>query len=85
MDIMKFITENALQLVPVFYIIGYVIKQTTLIKDKFIPITLIGISLISTPYFLGSFTDPQSYVQAILVAGITVTADQVIKQSQKAE
>ena len=85
MDIIKFVTENALQLIPVYYIIGMMAKKAELIKDKYIPLLLVTLSLGFTPAVLNGFTDPQSYVQAILVVGAAVLVDQTIKQSKKSE
>ena len=85
MDIMKFITENALQMVAVFYVLGAIIKNTTLVKDKFIPLVLITISLAVTPATVGGYMDPQSYVQAVLVVGAAVLVNELPKQLSKAE
>lgn len=85
MDIMKFITENALQMIAVCYVIGYIIKNTEYIKDKFIPVILIAVSLVLTPLVLGSYMNPQNYVQAILVVGAAILIDQVPKQLAKKE
>ncbi len=85
MDIIKFISENALQLVPVYWIIGYMIKKTELIKDKFIPVILLVCSLGFTPTVLNGFTDPESYLQAVLVVGAAILVNEIPKQLKKAE
>ena len=40
MDFLKYITENAIILMPVLYIIGNILKGTELLKDKYIPVVL---------------------------------------------
>ena len=38
MDLLKYITEKMLILIPVLYIIGMIIKGTEKIKNKYIPV-----------------------------------------------
>ena len=82
MDIINFIIEEGLIMIPVLYIIGEIIKFTGLLNNKWIPLTLLVVSLLFTPLLLGGFT-PYNIVQAVLVTGVTVLGDQLIKQSGK--
>lgn len=82
MDIINFIIEEGLIMIPVLYIIGEIIKFTGVLNNKWIPLTLLIFSLLFTPLLLGGFT-PDNIVQAILVTGVTVLGDQLIKQSGK--
>ena len=82
MDIINFIIEEGLIMIPVLYIIGEIIKFTGVLNNKWIPLTLLVFSLLFTPLLLGGFT-PDNIVQAILVTGVTVLGDQLIKQSGK--
>ena len=82
MDIINFIIEEGLIMIPVLYIIGEIIKFTGVLNNKWIPLTLLVFSLLFTPLLLGGFT-PDNIVQAILVTGATVLGDQLIKQSGK--
>ena len=82
MDIINFIIEEGLIMIPVLYIIGEIIKFTGLLNNKWIPLTLLVFSLLFTPLLLGGFT-PDNIVQAILVTGVAVLGDQLIKQSGK--
>ena len=82
MDIINFIIEEGLIMIPVLYIIGEIIKFTGLLNNKWIPLTLLVFSLLFTPLLLGGFT-PDNIVQAILVTGVTVLGDQLIKQTGK--
>ena len=40
MEFMEYITENALILIPVLYVIGMFLKALEFIKDKYIPCIL---------------------------------------------
>ena len=82
MDIINFIIEEGLIMIPVLYIIGEIIKFTGVLNNKWIPLTLLIFSILFTPLLLGGFT-PDNIVQAILVTGVTVLGDQLIKQSGK--
>lgn len=82
MDIINFIIEEGLIMIPVLYIIGEIIKFTGVLNNKWIPLTLLVFSLLFTPLLLGGFT-PDNIVQAVLVTGVTVLGDQLIKQSGK--
>ena len=82
MDIINFIIEEGLIMIPVLYIIGEIIKFTGVLNNKWIPLTLLVFSLLFTPLLLGGFT-PDNVVQAVLVTGVTVLGDQLIKQSGK--
>ncbi len=92
----EYIKPELLILAVVLYFVGMGIKNTELIKDKYIPIIL-GITgvLISGIYIVATSTINgyqevltvifTSIVQGILVAGASVYINQVIKQSNKEE
>ena len=82
MDIINYIIEEGLIMIPVLYIIGEIIKFTGVLNNKWIPLTLLIFSLLFTPLLLGGFT-PDNIVQAVLVTGVTVLGDQLIKQTGK--
>jgi len=84
MDALQFIIEEGLIMIPVLYILGEVIRHTELIGNRWIPIILLTFSVGFTPWVIGGYT-PDNLVQAILVAGVTVFGDQVIKQIGKGE
>ena len=71
MDIINYIIEEGLIMIPVLYIIGEIIKFTGVLNNKWIPLTLLIFSLLFTPLLLGGFT-PDNIVQAVLVTGVTV-------------
>lgn len=80
MEILDLILEQALVMVPVLIILGKIIKQGGWVNNKHIPVILLAISLGFTPYLLGSYTNPENFVQAILVAGGAVFGNQLYKQ-----
>ena len=82
MDIISYIIEEGLIMIPALYIVGEIIKFTGVLNNKWIPLTLLVFSLLFTPLLLGGFT-PDNIIQAVLVTGVTVLGDQLIKQSGK--
>ncbi len=84
MDFLNYIMESKLILVPALYILGYIIKNTSLISNKFIPVILLVVGIILS-VLMGGDTIMNNIVQGILVAGATVMTDQMVKQSAKEE
>ncbi len=89
----EFIKPEILILIPVLYLIGVMIKSTTLIKDKYIPLVLgiVGIVLV-TVYILATEGAENIYMavftavtQGILCAGASVYVNQLVKQLGKSE
>jgi hypothetical protein len=88
-NLTEYIKPELLVLVAVLYILGLMIKGTKKIKDNYIPVILgvAGIAL-STLYvvategfnLLGVFT---GVTQGILVAGVAVYVNQLIKQTKE--
>ena len=83
MDFIKYITENALVLIPVLYIIGQVIKGIEKVADKYIPLILLPVGILGSIALSGVSAD--SVIQGILVVGVTVYGNQLVKQVNKAE
>lgn len=94
--IKEYVKPELLVVAIVLYFIGMGIKNTEKISDKYIPIIL-GIAgvVISAIYIVATsiFNGYQSVlmaiftaiVQGIMVAGLSVYANQLIKQAQKTE
>ena len=82
MEILNYILDNRLVLIPVLYILGEFIKRTESIKDKYIPSMLLvfGIAL---SICMGGDSVVNNVLQGILVAGATVLSNQLVKQSKK--
>ncbi len=84
MEFLSYIMETKLILIPVLYIIGYIIKNTSLIKNKYIPVILLIIGIIIS-VLMGGDTIINNVIQGILVAGATVLANQMVTQSRRME
>ena len=81
MDFMNYIAENALILIPVIYIIGMFLKGLKGVSDKYIPLVLLVIGIGFSVAIIGFSVD--AIIQGILVTGVTVLGNQLIKQSKK--
>lgn len=77
----EYIVENALVLIPVLNSIGMIIKNTEKIPDKYIPLLLLLFGILGTVAILG--LTPHSIVQGVLVTGVAVYGNQVVKQLKK--
>ncbi|WP_373804747.1 phage holin family protein [Jeotgalibaca porci] len=82
MDILNYVVKEGLVMIPVLFIIGEIVKGTELLGNKWIPLALLVISIAFTPLVLGAYT-ADNIVQAVLVAGVTVFGNELIKQSSK--
>lgn len=78
MEITKYLAENMLPLVPFLYIIGMILKDTERIKDKYIPLILLPVSVLFSLLITG--LSPDGVIQGVLATGVTVYGNQVIKQ-----
>lgn len=84
MEMLKdYIMDNALILIPAIYVIGAILKGTELVKDKYIPVILLPIGIVLAMLLVG-FT-VNGFIQGVLVVGVAVYANQLIKQALKEE
>ena len=84
MEMLKdYVMENALILIPVIYVLGMMLKGTEKVPDKYIPIILLPIGVILAMLLVG-FT-VNGFIQGVLVVGVAVYANQLIKQALKEE
>ena len=83
MEFFDYISDNALVLIPVIYIVGMFLKGLEGVSDKYIPFVLMFVSIAFSVAMLGLNVD--SIIQGILIAGATVLSNQLIKQSKKSE
>jgi len=81
MQILEYITSNALILVPVLYIIGLIIKATPKIRDWTIPYILLPLGILGSIWLMGFSLE--SVIQGILITGASVYANQLFKQAAK--
>ena len=84
MEMLKdYILDNALILIPVIYVLGMMLKGTEKVSDKYIPIILLPIGVILAMLIVG-FT-VNGFIQGVLVTGVAVYANQLVKQALKEE
>ena len=81
MNVLEYIVQEGLVMIPVLFILAEVIKHTELLDNKWIPLTLLVISIAFTPFLLGAF-NADNTVQAVLVAGVTVFGNELYKQTK---
>ena len=81
MEILSYIMENALVLIPVLVIIGEIIKNIEKIPDKWIPLILLPLGIAGALCLGGLSVD--SAIQGILVTGAAVYGNQIVKQLKK--
>ena len=81
MDILKYVIEKALILIPVLYIIGAFLKNTPLLNnnDWLIPWILLVLGVMGGTAIVG--ITAEGVIQGVLVAGATVFCNQLIKQT----
>ena len=82
--IFNYIVEDGLILIPVLYVIGYIIKQTNILSNRWIPLALLVIGIIFSIFLLNN-PIVDRVIQGILIAGVTVFIDQVKKQNFEKE
>ena len=81
MDILAYIVDRALILIPVLNILGMILKNTEKVSDKFIPLILLVFGILGAIALSGLSAD--SVVQGVLVTGAAVYGNQIVKQLKK--
>jgi len=81
MDFVEYVIEQALVLIPALYVLGMIIKHTQFIKDKYIPVILLAVGIAGAIALLG--VTVEAGIQGILVTGVAVFTNQLIKQASK--
>ena len=86
-EVLNFIQDTYLILVAVIGVVGYVIKRSEAIADKYIPIILLflGAVLGSIMGLESDLSMIDSIMQGILCAGLAIGVNQVPKQLAKEE
>lgn len=93
MEITKFILENMLILVGVLYVLGMFLKATPKVPDWLIIWILLPVGIIAAIVYAGFGLDqgftPQAVtinvVQGVLITGVAVLINQLIKQTKNRE
>ncbi len=94
MEVMSYVKPELLVLVPVLYILGVALKQSKHVRDELIPLTLGCCGVALTALWLAGTSVPAnaqelamllftSIVQGLLVAGMAVYSNQLLKQAKK--
>ncbi len=81
MEVLGYITDKALILIPVLNIIGMIIKHLEKINDKYIPLIVLFFGVLGTLGIMGVSVD--SVIQGVLVSGTSVFGNQIVKQLSK--
>lgn len=81
MDIISFVPESLFILVVAINILGVFLKKAEYIKDNFIPMILLGFSIIFAMALEGA--SPTSFLQGIITWGVAVGMHQTVHQIQK--
>ena len=81
MDFVEYVIEQALVLIPALYVLGMIIKHTQFVKDKYIPVILLVVGIAGAIALLG--VTVEAVIQGILVTGVAVFTNQLVKQASK--
>lgn len=80
-NVISYVSTEALILIPVLFILGKMFKGIPAIKDWTIPYILLVISLALATLKFGFNVD--AAIQAILATGVSVLGNEFIKQATK--
>ena len=73
--------DNKLILIPVIYIISYILKETMIVREKFISLILLALGIILS-VLMGGDSIVNNIVQGILVTGTTVLAENIVMETK---
>lgn len=77
-NLAQYVVDEALILVPVLWILGKLLKSSS-IADKYIVWVLLGVGVLLAVALLG--ISAESVVQGVLITGTAVLGHQLVKQS----
>lgn len=81
MEFLQYITEKMLILIPVLNIIGMLLKKVEKLPDKYIPLILLVFGELGALGLSGLNAD--AAIQGVLITGVAVYGNQVVKQLHK--
>ena len=81
MEFINYVTENALILIPVLYILGSILQGTSKVADNYIPVILLPLGVGLSMSIIG--LNINAVIQGVLVVGATVYTNQLFKQANK--
>ena len=79
-NLMDYVVEQALILIPVLYVLGIMLKNTKKIEDWIIPWILLLAGVGGSIAIMGF--NINAIIQGILVTGATVYTNQLVKQTK---
>ena len=82
-DLISYINEYSLIIIPVLYVIGMILKGLGSIPDRYIPLLLLLFGIGASMALNGIGAD--SFIQGVLATGVTVYTNQLLVQSKKSE
>ena len=74
----KYLYEGTLILIPVLNVIGWILKNTQYIPDKYIPLILLPLCVLGSLGIMGF--NVTAVLQGVLVTGTAVYSNQLVKQ-----
>jgi len=74
----KYLYEGTLILIPVLNVIGWILKNTQYIPDKYIPLILLPLGILGSLGIMGF--NVTAVLQGVLVTGTAVYSNQLVKQ-----
>lgn len=80
----SFLPANSILIIIAIYFIGNILKQLEFIKDKYILLILLPISIIITCLFYNSF-NMATIINGIVVTALSNLVNQIFKQASKNE
>ena len=93
-NIIDFVKPELAVVVVVLWVIGYFLKNAETVKDNLIPFVLLGIGIIVAALWVfatSPLSTPQevalavfaAITQGVVITGVAVLGNQLVKQSQK--
>ena len=76
----KYLYEGTLILIPVLNVIGWILKNTQYIPDKYIPLILLPLGVLGSLGIMGF--NVTAVLQGVLVTGTAVYSNQLVKQTK---
>lgn len=78
-DMIAYVNDKTLILIPVLYYIGTILKGLEKIEDKFIPLILLSFGIVMA-MLLTHDISVNSFIQGILVTACSTYGNQIYKQ-----
>lgn len=80
MDLLHFLNENYLMLVPALWVLGFALKQTPSVPDWSIIWVISLVSLVLAWFTFGFHLE--AFLNALTAAGVAVFGHQIVKQTK---